>query len=148
MRFRVKFSGGTTEDIAMASMALKSTPASSNRFRACTPYSSTVLARAVVRRQWATSSVPSKTPSEVFVFPASITSNIVSVPRLARGPQHFFNRVGGRSSAILALDYLSNLCRAGGVLRVFQQVPQFSGRAGGIVTRPGHHAPTTQSHYP
>src|SRR5688572_12694339 len=147
MRFSVKFRGGTTEDMAIASIALKSTPASSNRLRAWTPYSSTVRARAVVKRQWATSSVPSKTPSEVFVFPASITSSIVSIPRLP-APQHFLNRVGCRRSAILALDFLSHLRRVIGVVGVFQQVPQFFGRAGGIVTRPGHHAPATQSHHP
>src|SRR5437660_5563417 len=74
--FSVKFKGGTTEAIAIPSIDLKSSSASEKRFRACTPHSSTVRERAVVRRQCAASVSPSKTPSDVLVLPMSITSNI------------------------------------------------------------------------
>src|SRR5438477_8553660 len=76
MRFSVKLSGGTTEAIAIASIDLKSRPANAKRLRACTPHSSPVRARAVVRRQCVTRFSPSNTPSEVLVLPMSITRSM------------------------------------------------------------------------
>src|SRR5919202_179597 len=76
MRFKVKSSCGTTDAIATAVIDLKSRPASAKRLRACTPYSSIVRARSVVRRQCQARYSSSNTPSDVFVFPTSITSNI------------------------------------------------------------------------
>src|SRR5215831_5407621 len=59
-------------------MSFRSIPASANRLRVSTPYSSTVCSRAVVNRQLAISSSPRNTPSTVFVFPTSIVSSISS----------------------------------------------------------------------
>src|SRR5437588_5988201 len=82
MRFKVKLTGGTTEAIAIALIDLKSSAASAKRLRVCTPHSSTVRARAVVRRQCATRFSPSNTPSEVLVLPMSITKSISGPVRL------------------------------------------------------------------
>ena len=57
-------------------MAFWSNPASANKFRVSTPYSSTVRSRAVVKRQFATSSSPRNTPSTVLVLPTSMVSSI------------------------------------------------------------------------
>src|SRR5947209_17139845 len=89
--------------MAMALMALKSSPANAKRFRACTPYASVVRAFSVVRRQCQASRSPSNTPSEVFVFPTSITSNM----RLS--PQHFFERVRGGCRAVRSEEHTSEL---------------------------------------
>src|SRR3712207_3086544 len=70
--------------MATAVIAWKSTPPSAKRLRASTPYSSAVRARSVVRRQWTTRCSPSKTPSEVFVLPTSMTRSISRAPRAGR----------------------------------------------------------------
>src|SRR5258708_7695807 len=60
-------------------MVLKSRSANANKLRASTPHSSTVRERSVVKRQCVVRVSPSKTPSEVFVFPMSITKSIVTL---------------------------------------------------------------------
>src|SRR5260370_5884640 len=75
MRFRVKLTGGTTEAIAIASIDLKSRSVSAKRLRACTPHSSTVRARAVVRRRCARGFAPSNGASEVLVLPMWMTKS-------------------------------------------------------------------------
>src|ERR1700682_3704000 len=72
----VQFTGGTTELIITPLIASRSSPASVNRFRVSTPYSSTVCCRAVVNRQLAINSSPRKTPNTVFVLPTSMVSSI------------------------------------------------------------------------
>src|SRR5713226_3936681 len=72
----VQFTGGTTELMITPVMASRSSSASVNKFLVKTPYSSTVCSRAVVNRQFATSSSPRKTPSTVLVLPTSMVSSI------------------------------------------------------------------------
>src|SRR5215207_7215748 len=97
-------------------MALKSSPANANRLRACTPYSSTVRARSVVRRQCHARRSPSNTPSEVFVFPTSITSSISPL-----SSQHFFDCVGRGGRAVLGPDLLSHFRGARSVTLIREQ---------------------------
>src|ERR1044071_8871441 len=82
-------------------MALKSSPAKAKRLRAWTPYSSTVRARSVVRRQCHARRSPSNTPKDVFVLPTSITN---SIPFLSS--QDFFDCVCRGGGAVLG-TYLS-----------------------------------------
>src|ERR1044072_1019029 len=100
--------------MAIALIALKSIPANSNKLRACTPYSSTVRARAVVKRQCATSSVSLKTPSEVFVFPASITSSISGFLNLRADlvvvdVHDLLNQITGTSGALFTAQSFADL---------------------------------------
>src|ERR671939_976056 len=88
--------------MATAVMDLKSSPAKAKRLRAWTPDSSTVRARSVVRRQCHASRSPSKTPSDVFVFPTSITSNMFSPS------QNLFQRVGRGGGAVLGPNLFSD----------------------------------------
>src|SRR6266849_2699123 len=69
--------GGTTELMITPPIAAPSRPASVNRLRVSTPYSSTVCCRAVVSRQLAINSSPRNTPSTVFVLPTSMVSSIL-----------------------------------------------------------------------
>src|SRR3954465_15532970 len=106
--FKVKFSGGTTEATAIALIDLKSSAARAKRFRACRPHSSTVRERAVVSRQCAESFSPSKTPSEVFVLPISMTSSIQSL-LVFRTLQNAFDFVSSYQGALLLANLLRNL---------------------------------------
>src|SRR5262249_55605067 len=145
MRFSVKFKGGTTEAIAIASIVLKSKSASANKLRTCTPHSSPVRARAVVRRQSAINFSSSNTPSDVFVFPTSITSSILNL--FSRNhPQELFNFIGGRACASFLANQVANFGGAFRITWVIDQSSQFTSRRLSIVTRPRQYSAATQSH--
>src|SRR5258708_33106751 len=120
--------------MAIALMVLKSSPASSNKLRACTPYSSTVRLRAVVKRQCATSSAPAKTPSEVFVFPTSITRSINEFLRSRGGwsimtGKYCFNQIAGHGRTVLLAYHLAHRACVACIVRLAQQNVEFPGHA-------------------
>src|SRR5687767_1494979 len=122
--------------MATAVMALKSSPAIAKRLRAWTPYSSTVRARSVVSRQCQAKRSPSNTPSDVFVLPTSITSNMPVYPlKTFSIAQDFFYRVGRGDGAVLRPDLPARLGRARSVTLVAEQRAQFSRGRGGVVLR-------------
>src|ERR1051326_2445606 len=120
--------------MAIAPMALKSSPATANRLRASSPYSSPVRARSVVRRQCQASRSPSNTPSDVFVFPTSITRSISS------SSQNFFNRIRSRRRAVLRAHLSSDFSRARSITRVAEQRAKFTRRRLRVVLRAREHS--------
>src|SRR5450830_627518 len=76
---RVNVSGGTTVEITTALTRLISFPEKENSSLSSIQYSSAVRCRFVERRQFPTSSLPSKTPRTILVFPTSKT-RITAIP--------------------------------------------------------------------